>query len=151
MSDTFDLNTWWGTQMHGGDPNPYMVGSPHTWWPGQPAGQATMVGSPPCMGSVPHHAFGFPTMYLNQRYQVSSIIINQALRKEMKTSEQTHARALRKVKIDRESKCPRKRVMCKVLVSHRVSKGLRPAAAGPFLSICKCFSDCVMKYVSFLS
>ena len=35
MSDTFDLNTWWGTQMHGGDPNPYMVGSPHTWWLGQ--------------------------------------------------------------------------------------------------------------------
>ena len=88
--------------MHGGEPNPYMVGSPHTWWPGKPArgragpaqgarppgphptwpptkagllaGQATMyVGSPPCMGSVPHHAFGFPTMYLNQRYQVSGI------------------------------------------------------------------------------
>ena len=100
IPDTFDSNTWWSTQMHGGEPNPYMVGSPHTWWPGQPAGQlwwgarplagparppgphptwpptkdglmpgqATMyVGSPPCMGSVPHHAFGFPTMHFNQR------------------------------------------------------------------------------------
>ena len=78
---------------------------PHPTWPptkaGLLAGQATMyVASPPCMGSVPHHAFGFPTMYLNQRYQVSSIIINQALRKEMKTSEQTHARAVRKVPIN---------------------------------------------------
>ena len=102
--------------MHGGEPNPYMVVGPHTWWPGQPAGQlrppgpptwpptkagllagqATMyVGSPPCMGSVPHHAFGFPTMYLNQRYQVSGII--QALRKEMNASEKTHARAVVKL------------------------------------------------------
>ena len=63
---------------------------------GRLAGQATMyVGSPPCMGSVPHHAFGFPTMYLNQRYQVSGII--QALRKEMKASEKAHARAVRKL------------------------------------------------------
>ena len=23
--------------MHGGEPNPYMVGRPHTWWPRQPA------------------------------------------------------------------------------------------------------------------
>ncbi len=50
--------------------------APGPWPPkaGRLAGQATMyVGSPPCMGSVPHHAFGFPTMYLNQRYQVSGI------------------------------------------------------------------------------
>ena len=83
---------------------PHRPGLHPTWPPtkaGLLAGQATMyVASPPCMGSVPHHAFGFPTMYLNQRYQVSSIIINQALRKEMKTSEQTHARAVRKVPIN---------------------------------------------------
>ena len=29
-----------GTQIHGGEPK-YMVGSPDTWWPGQPAGQMT--------------------------------------------------------------------------------------------------------------
>ena len=99
-------------QIHGGEPK-YMVGNrTHTWWGGHihgnlaphqswPAGwpghHVLHVASPPCMDSVPHHAFGFPTMYLNQRYQVSSIRINQALRKEMKTSEQTHARAVRKV------------------------------------------------------
>ena len=33
------------------------------------------VGSPPCMW-VPNHAFGFPTMYFDQRYQVSGIRFN---------------------------------------------------------------------------
>ena len=34
------LNTWihGGEHIHGGEPA-YMVLSPHTWWPGQPAGQ----------------------------------------------------------------------------------------------------------------
>ena len=69
--DRWGTHTWWGAHIHGG----------------LASQQATVhVGSPPCMGSVPHHAFGFPTMYLNQRYQVSSIIINHALRKEMKPS-----------------------------------------------------------------
>ena len=82
--------------MHGGEPNPYMLGS--TIHGGRLAGQATMyVGSPPCMGSVPHHAFGFPNVS-DIRYQVSCII--QALRKEMKASEKTHARAVRKLPIN---------------------------------------------------
>ena len=63
-------------------------------WPPTKAGQATMyVDSPPCMDAppciwVPHHVF---------ESKVSSIVINQALRKEIKTSEQIHGRAVRKV------------------------------------------------------
>ena len=91
----------WGP---GGRAGPAQGARPPTWPPtkaGLLAGQATMyVGSPPCMGSVPHHAFGFPTMYLNQRYQVSCIILNQAVRKEMKAFEKTHARAVRKLPIN---------------------------------------------------
>ena len=48
-------------------------------------------------GQVGWGAGGFPTMYLNQRYQASGIILEQALGEEMKTSEQTHVRAVRKV------------------------------------------------------
>ena len=93
MLDALDSNTWWGTQIHCGEPNPYMVGRAHTWWHG---------------------------------LLVSSIVINQALRTEMKTSEQTHARAVRKLPIDSWEQGPggnkgqRKRVMRKVFVSHRV-------------------------------
>ena len=62
--------------MHGWEPT-YMVGAlrGRPWPPkaGRLAGQATRyVGSPPCMW-VPNHAFGFPTMYFDQRYQVSGI------------------------------------------------------------------------------
>ena len=32
--------------MHGWEPT-YMVGSPHTWWPGQPAGQLWGAGGSP--------------------------------------------------------------------------------------------------------
>ena len=52
--------------MHGGEPNPYIVGRPHTWWPGQPAG----LGSSPCIW-VPHHVFESKVSGI--RYQVSGI------------------------------------------------------------------------------
>ena len=104
--------------MPGGEPNSYMLGSPHTWWPGQPAaplwwgarldvGQgaapsgpaprvrlapiqpgpppkvACWLARPPGMWAahhvwLPHHVFGFPTMYFDQGYQVSCIrVVNQ--------------------------------------------------------------------------
>ena len=67
-------------------------------WPAsRPALVGGQVGGPGGR-AVPHHAFGFPTMYLSQRYQVLGII--QALRKEMKASEKTHARAVRKLPIN---------------------------------------------------
>ena len=61
--------------MHGGEPNPYMVGSPHTWWPGQPAGQlwwgarldGGQGGAPPAGQATTYVGcpmYGFPTMYL---------------------------------------------------------------------------------------
>ena len=107
-----------------------MAGRPHTWWLGQPAGQlwwgARLDGAqgarPPCMGSVPYNAFGLSTMYLNQSYQLSGITLNQALRKEMKTTEQTDAGAVRKVSTDNQllihgNNVRRERVMRKVVVS----------------------------------
>ena len=44
--------------------SPYMVGSPHTWWPGQPAGQLWGARGGPT---------GLPAMYFDQRYQLSGI------------------------------------------------------------------------------
>ena len=84
--------------MHGGEPTPDMVGAhlhgpQQSWlaaWPGHHVcGLPTMYGfgSPPCIW-VPHHV---------SKLNVSGIILKQASRNEMKTSEQTHARAVRKV------------------------------------------------------
>ena len=59
-------------KIHGGEAKymvgkPYMVGSPHTWWPGQPAGQLWGArGQGPRARGVPHHVSGI-------RYQVSGI------------------------------------------------------------------------------
>ena len=79
---TIDQSTWWGSQIHGGEPihggQPTYMRAPGapTWPPtkaGRLAGQATMyVGCPPCMWAS-QHVFGFPTMHFDQRYQVSGI------------------------------------------------------------------------------
>ena len=61
-----------------------MVGNrTHTWWGGHIHGglasqQASFGGGPGWMGARgarPLHAFGFPTMYLNQWYQILGIRI----------------------------------------------------------------------------
>ena len=66
---------------------PYMVGSPHTWWPGQPAGQlwwgamlgrlvptkaGRLAGRPPCMWAA-HHVYGlFKKWYILGKMTVFS-------------------------------------------------------------------------------
>ena len=100
IPDTFDQNTWWETQIHGGEPMhggepTYMVAWP-LWWgarlggqggargrprgraplapiqPGPPPKLACWLARPPCMWA-PHHVFGFPTMYFDQRFQVTKL------------------------------------------------------------------------------
>ena len=82
VPDTLDQNTWWGSQIHGGEAihggqptymvawpagRPALVGGQVGWGPGGRAGpapkagllagQATMyVGCPPCIW-LPHHVF----------------------------------------------------------------------------------------------
>ena len=85
---------------------------------GQGAGQATMyVGSPPSAGSVAHHAFRFPIMYLNQRCQ-EYIILNPSLQKKH-LDRLMPARCV-KCQFILGNKGPRKCVMHKVALSHRV-------------------------------
>ena len=60
--DTFDQTT----QIHGGEPPTYMVGQV-----GGPGGRDPCPARPPGLPAwVPHRAFGFRTMYFNQKYQV---------------------------------------------------------------------------------
>ena len=93
-------------KIHGGEAKymvgkPDMVGSPHTWWPGQPARLASHQSWP--AGWPGHHVcglptmYGFPTMYLASppcilikgirhqesgiRYKVLVSTINSAMRK----------------------------------------------------------------------
>ena len=117
-------HTCWGTYIagkkHVGE-STYIVA-----WPASRGHHAC--GLPPCTGLVPHRAFGFPTMYLNQRY------LNQALRKEMKTSELTHARAVRKAPTNSWEQGPRKRMMREASLLHGVGHTLQ---SHPF-NLCTC-------------
>ena len=62
--DTSDSNTWWGTQMHGGEPQPYMAGSPHTTHGGlasqhaSPGGGSGWMGPEGRPGPAQGHALG---------------------------------------------------------------------------------------------
>ena len=79
-------HTWWGAHIHGG------LASQQASFGGGPG----WIGARGARGAgiwVPHHVFESKVSGI--RYQVSCII--QALRKEIKAFEKTHARAVRKV------------------------------------------------------
>ena len=75
-------HTWWAAHIHGG-----LASQQAIWWGarldggqggarGRPRGRAPLAPMPPCMWAahhvwLPHHVFGFPTMYFDQGYQVS--------------------------------------------------------------------------------
>ena len=111
--DIWYLDTWIPLiKIHGGEAKymvgkPYMVGSPHTWWPGQPAGQlwwgARLDGgqggwSPSNLaphqswpaGWQGHHVcglptmYGFPTMYFDQGYQDFRYRVSEKIHKQQK-------------------------------------------------------------------
>ena len=75
VPDTWHLKSWYLIpliKIHGGEAKymvgkPYMVGSPHTWWPGQPAGQlwwgSRLYGGQGGARGRPTMC-GFPTMHL---------------------------------------------------------------------------------------
>ena len=100
IPDTLDSDTWWGNQMHGGEPNPYMVGSQQApgpapraplarIQPGPLPKQACWLARPPCMWAglhvwLPHYVFGFPTMYFDQGYQDFRYQVSEKRRKKLK-------------------------------------------------------------------
>ena len=70
-------------KIHGGEAKymvakPYMVGSPHAWWPGQPAGQlwwgARLNGG----------QGGAPSMYFDQGYQDFRYQVSEKRREQQK-------------------------------------------------------------------
>ena len=92
-------HTWWGFQIHGGLASQqarFRVGQvgfgPEGCAQGRPWGWAPLAPI-----QLDPHQIWPAGWHLNQDSKVSGVILNQALRKEMKTSEQTHAPAVRKV------------------------------------------------------